>query len=218
MSDHAGTVDSPSLLLRLQALRQQLAASLRHHTAQRDALRRADRAAALRAAADAEQHVRALVVTTERLRARVVPVDGLGDGVASLSELVLRAVRLVVLAELCTVGRLVNESSVDAGLVASVQAELNEITEQWRRCRGAAVDRERYRSALRKARAAMRNLGATSAFARWLDDGLHRVARPVLRTACARALSALTISIDVEPDMPVLVVHWPRWGALERPS
>ena len=141
----AMTLDSSSLLLRLQALRQQLAASRGLRTAQREASDRADGSAALCAALDAERHAHTMAVTTERLRARVVPADGLGDALASTSELVLRAVRIVVLTELGALRAFVSDSPQEMDLVISAEAELNRITERWHSCRGtAAVDRDRY--------------------------------------------------------------------------
>jgi hypothetical protein len=205
------TFDSASLLVRLQALRQQIAASARHRDTRR-ARDGADRSAAICAAIAAEHHVRSIIVTVERIRARVVPADGLGIALGSLSELVLRAVRMVVRTELGTLFQLVGESDAEAALMLSAHGELNEITDEWlRRRRTAATDRGAYRSALREASAALRALGTTSEFGRFLDHGLDRVGQPLLQAATARTLAALTISINVEPDAPVLVVSWPHW-------
>jgi hypothetical protein len=206
------TFDSPSLLLRLHALRQQIAASAPHRTVL-CAREGADRSAAMCAAIAAEHHVRSIIVTAERISARVVPADGLGSALGSLSELVLRAVRMVVRAELGTLFQLVSESQAEAAaLMLSAHGELNEITDQWLRWRRtAATDRGAYRSALREASAALRALGTTSEFGRFLDHGLDRVDQPLLQAATARTLAALTISINVEPDAPVLIVSWPHW-------
>jgi hypothetical protein len=213
------TFDSASLLLRLLALQQQITASPRHRAALRETRRGADRFTAVCAAIDAEHYARSMVVTTERIRARVVPSDGLGDALESLSELVLRAVRMVVLAELCTLGELVGTSTAAAGLVLSVRAELNRVTEQWLRSREtASVDRAVYRSALREAHAAIQELGTTSDFAGFLDSGLNRSSSPSFQAACARTLVALTLSINVEPDVPVVVVSWPPRRVKDRAS
>jgi len=204
------TIDSASLLRRLQALRQQLTASPRHRIALRENNGSVDRSAPPYSAADAEHYARSMVVTAERIRARVVPSDGLGDALESLSELVLRAVRMVVLAELGALGELVSAHSAAADLVYSVHAELNRITDQWLRSRNtASIDREVYRSALREAHAATQALGTTSAFAGFLDSGLNRSTSPSFQTACARTLAALTISISIEPDVPMVIVSWP---------
>jgi hypothetical protein len=204
------TFDSASLLLRLQALRQQIAASPRHRTALREPRKGADRFSPVYAAIAAEHHARSMIVTTERIKARVVPSDGLGDALESLSELVLRAVRMVVLAELGTLGEFVSASPPAAGLVLSARAELNRITDKWLGSRDtASVDRAVYRSALREAHAAIQELGTTSDFASFLDSGLNRSNSPSFQAACARTLVALTVSINVEPDAPVVVVSWP---------
>jgi hypothetical protein len=203
------TFDSASLFLRLHTLQQQIDASAQHRTAL-CAREGADRSAAMCAAIVAEHHVRSIIVTAERIRARVVPADGLGSALGSLSELVLRAVRMVVRSELGTLFQLVGESHADAALMLLAHGELNEITDQWLRWRGTAVtDRGAYRSALREASAALRALGTASEFGDFLDHGLDRVGQPILQTATARILAALTLSINVEPDAPGLIVSWP---------
>jgi len=46
-----------------------------------------------------------------------------------------------------------------------------------------------------------------SPFADFLDSGMKRITSPSLQAACAR--TALTLSVNVEPDVPVIIVSWP---------
>ena len=105
------TVNSLIVIKQLQELEQQVAQATPHAESLRDAWRRQDRQAFLCATLDAERHVCAMAQTTGCLKAQVVPADGLGDGLESLSELVLRAVRMVLLAELNVLREVVNEPS-----------------------------------------------------------------------------------------------------------
>jgi hypothetical protein len=219
--------DTPSLLRRLHELEREVAESTRQWNSLQTARRDDDRATAMRAADDAERHVRAMAVTTQRIKAQVVPADGMGDTLQSLSELVLRAVRMVVLAELDTLHRIVADPPAEArsralcwgryqgveDMTVCVRAELEQITDQWRSYRGtAAIERDAYRCALRQAHAATRALATISDFARFLDRGLTRSDWPGLQATCARILVALNVSIDVDPNAPMLVVSWPIHG------
>jgi hypothetical protein len=89
------TFDSPIVVRQLQTLERQLAEVASHREALRAAWARADRQGARHACALAERHVRAMAITTGHLKARVVPADDLGAALESLSELALRASRLV---------------------------------------------------------------------------------------------------------------------------
>jgi hypothetical protein len=91
--------DSRSLLRRLQELQLQIAATPQHGESLRGALDGHDLGEAICATIDAERHVLAMAATIADIQAQVVPTDDLG-AVESLSELVFRAVRMVVLTEL----------------------------------------------------------------------------------------------------------------------
>jgi hypothetical protein len=228
------TFDSPTMVRQLQMLERQLAEVARHRDALRAAWAHADRQAARHATALAERHVRAMATTTAQLKARVVSADDLGVALESLSELALRAARLVVFAELGTLRALVHILPEVAparplswgrfwgidDLTVCVRAELDQITASWRALRGRAdFERPAYRAALHAAHASMRALGTASEFARFLWEGRSRTDWPPLEAACARISIALTLRIDVEPDRPLLVyMTQPEGRATERAS
>ncbi len=214
------TFNSSIVVRQLQALEHQLAEVPRHHEALRTAWARRDPQAARRATAEAEHHVRAMAITTEQLKAHVVPFDDLGDTLESLSELALRAARRVVLAELDALRALVRTLPEVAparppswgrfwgieDLAVCVRAELDQIVAPWLALRGLAhSERPAYRAALYRAHGAMRQLGTASEFARFLWEGRRRSDWPPLQEGCARMSIALTFRIDVEPDRPLVV-------------
>lgn len=202
------TIDSLSILRHLQALEHQLAEVPRHDQALRAANARGDRQTAQRVAVQAERHVRAMAVTIGHLKAQV-PADDLGSALESLSELALRAARLVVLTELDALHELVRahpSRSLSWGrfwgiedLMVCARAELDRITATWCAYRGRAqTDRPVYRAALHAAHAAMRKLGTASEFARFLWEGRHRTDWPALQALCTQVSAALTLRVDVE--------------------
>lgn len=213
------TLNSSSLIQRLQELQQQIADATRCGTSLKDAWNRQDRQAFLCASIDAERHVDTMAVTAGDIKAQVVPADALGNEPESLSELVLRAVRMVLLAELNALRDAVSEPSARGRsralfqgpfrsideLTASLRDELRRITDQWRAYRGMQrVDRASYRAALRAAHASMRELGIGSEIARFLRAGLTRTDWPAAQKVCARMVAALAIRIDVDPDLPLV--------------
>jgi hypothetical protein len=183
---------------------------------------------------DAERHVRAMAVTADHIKAQVVPADGLGLVLESLSELALRGVRMVVLAELDQLRDLAWTRSKRGrsrpmfwgrfwgveDLVVSVRTELDRVTNPWRACRDLpGSDRAAYRGALRAAHAAMRKLGDASELSGFLRDGQTRNNWPALQSLCGRMRIALTIRLDVDPDLPLLVMERPlSKRAVERAS
>lgn len=214
------TFESPTVVRQLQTLERQLAEVARHRDALCAALARADRQAVRHATALAERHVRTMATTTAQLKARVVSADDLGVALESLSELALRAARLVVFAELGTLRALVHTLPEVAlsrplswgrfwgidDLTVCVRAELDQIATSWRALRGKAhAERAAYRAALHAAHASMRALGTASEFAWFLSEGRSRTDWPCLEAACTRIAIALTLRIDVEPDRPLLV-------------
>jgi hypothetical protein len=228
------TFDSPTVVRQLQTLERQLAEVASHREALRAAWARGDRQGARHATALAERHVRAMAITTAQLKARVVSADDLGVALESLSELALRAARLVVLTELGTLRALVHTLPAVApvrplswgrfwgidDLTACVRAELDQITASWRALRGQAdSERPAYRAALHAAHGSMRALGTASEFARFLWEGRSRTDWPPMLAAAARMSIAMTLRIDVEPDRPLLVyVTLPEDRATEQAS
>jgi hypothetical protein len=211
------TFDSASLLQQLQELQQQIARAPLYGAAL-DAARNGDVHKARYATIDAQRHVRAMAITTSRIKAQVVPADGLGAALESLSELGLRAPRRVVLAELDMLRDEHGRSRAPSwepfagieDLTVYACGALDGITGQWLGYRGlAAVDRDAYRAALGESHAAMRHLGGASKFARFLRRGQIRTDRPALQAACARMHAAMTIRIDGDPDLPLLVFAQP---------
>lgn len=214
------TFDTPCLIQQLQELEQQISGVRPHAEALRAAFDRQDLGQTICAKLDAERHLRALALTTECLKARVLRADDLGVEFGSLSELVLRAIRIVVLTELDALRDVVSGpaargrsralfqgpfQSVD-DLTGCVRDELHRIVLRWLDFRGTeCVSRTAYRDALRCAHSATRALGTDSDLASFLRLGVTRNDWPALEAVCKRMLAALTIRIDVEPDLPLLV-------------
>ncbi|MEO7734515.1 MAG: hypothetical protein ABIY55_26400 [Kofleriaceae bacterium] len=225
------TFDTAFLIQLLQELDQQITDVRPHAEALRAAFDRQDLGQTICAKLDAERHLRALALTTECIKARVIRADDLGTEFGSLSELVLRAIRIVVLTELDALRDIVSGPaargrsralfqglfhSVD-DLTGCVRDELHRIVLRWLDLRGAeGVSRTAYRDALRCAHAATRALGIDSDLASFLRLGVTRNDWPALEAVCTRMLAALTIRIDVEPDLPLLVPlsrsHTPMGG------
>lgn len=214
------TLNCPFLIQRLQELQQNIADAPRCVESLSKALATQEIGAVLRARVDAERHLRDLETIAGHIKAQVVPADDLGEALESLSELALRAVRMVLLAELTTLRKVVSEPAARGRSRALFQGpfrsvddlarylcdELLRITDQWRVYRGVrGVDRATYRAALRAAHASMRELGTGSEVSRFLREGLTRTDWPELHGVCARMFAALMIRIDIDPDLPLLV-------------
>ena len=165
------------------------------------------------------RHITAIAMTTRRIRDGVIGVDDLGSSLESLSELALRAVRLVVLNELAILRELWGGLDALGGHHMSIEQEagsfaavdvwlreaLDDITRGWCRCRGTPNrDRAAYRSALRLGHRATRALAGDPEVARFLDAGITCVDWPALRESCTRLRDALLVRIDVEPDAALL--------------
>lgn len=209
--------DTSDMLRRLHELQRHTARVLRHGDMVEAASYGADQDQAVRAAVDANCHARAMLVATQHIKAQVVPFDGLGNTLESLSELVLRAVRMVMIAELVSLRAIVAEPPDEAhwhalywgrfwgvdDMTVSLHADLEQITAEWLSYRGMAeIDREAYRGAHRRAHAAIRELGTGSEFAQFVDRGLTRADWPQLQATCARIRVALAVAIDVESHDP----------------
>jgi hypothetical protein len=218
------TFDSASALRRLQALLQQIAEAPRLGESLRAAWDGHDLHEARCVTIDAKRHMNALAMTTALLKAQVLATDGLGAALESLSELALRAVRMVVLTELGTLCELVRAPSAHdrsralswgrlggiENLTVQVWTELDGITDLWRRYRGmAGVERAAYRAALHAAHSSWRQLGDSSELARFVRAGRTRSDWPELQSVCARMDAALMIRIDIDPELPLLTPAQP---------
>jgi len=84
--------------------------------------------------------------------------------------------------------------------------EVNGSAQGWIDYRGDASERAAYRAALRDAHAGMRRLANRSKATPFLLDAVVRTDWPALQVPCSRISVALTIPIDVDPDMPVMVI------------
>jgi hypothetical protein len=227
------TLSSTSLIRDLQQLAQQITAVPQHADAVHAAFQSQNVAHAFVTHLDADRHVCAVAATVGDIKAQVVPQDGLGAVVESISELALRAQRRIVLAELDVLRDIAGEPSTRSRLttlasspfkqledwISYVGHEVNGIAQWWMDYRGAPDTRAEYRAALRRAHAAMRHLGERSKATPFLLDAIVRTDWPALQAPCSRISVALTIAIDVDPDMPVVVIA-PRSSELvaARPS
>ena len=150
-----------------------------------------------------------------------------------MSELVLRAQRRIVLAELDTLRDIAAEPSTRSRWTALafspferledwigyVGHDVNGSAQGWIDYRGYASERAAYRAALREAHARMRRLAERSKATPFLLDAVVRTDWPALQVPCSRISVALTIPLDVDPDMAVVVIT-PRSSELVagRPS
>jgi hypothetical protein len=212
------TFDSISVIERLQDLERQIAGTPRYVDSLQRAFAQGDRADILYNLVHSERHLRAMATTTACIRDQVIEMDGLGGMVGSLAELVLRAVRMVLLSELEALSDLMRGAvrrgrstrlfggrfpTVD-DLASFVRAELDRITRMWNRDR-PWIDRGAFRAALRDAAQAIRHLGEVPELSCFLRDGAVRGDCPALLRACRRLRAALDIRIAAEPDQPLLI-------------
>lgn len=214
------TFDSFYALEQLRALERYVAETPARVESLRLAYAREDRAEILCSLMDGERLLSAMAITAARLKELIVTTDGLGNSLESLSELVLRTVRMVVLTELAALRDVISDvaacgrghalfrgrfRSVD-DLLAYVHEELDQITQIWssyrdRRC----TDRTAFRDALYAAARAMQNLGRAPELARFLREGSLRDDWPPLASTCWRIRAALDIQLAVQPDRPLLL-------------
>lgn len=214
------TFSSPSLIQHLQELAQQITAAPQHVEALCAAFRGQNVAHAFATHVEADRHVYAMATTIDHIKAQVVPDDGLGAVVESISELVLRAQRRIVLAELDTLRDIAIEPSTCnrwtalafspfeqlEDWIGYVGHAVNGSAQGWIDYRGHASERASYRAALREAHAGMRRLAERSKATPFLLDAVVRTDWPALQMPCSRISVALTIPIDVDPDMAVVVI------------
>lgn len=220
------TFDSIAVIEQLQELEQQIAATPQYVDSLQRAFACGDRADILCNLVHSERHLRTMATTTTRIRDQVVTVDGLDGTLESLGELILRAVRMVLLTELDVLQGLVCGAAARGlstrlfdgrfqsfdELALFVRAELDRVTRMWRRNHDRPwVDLPAFRAALRAAAQAMRQLGEVPELSRFLRDGATRSDWPALRGICRRTRAALCIRVVVEPDQPLLIhTHRPH--------
>lgn len=171
--------------------------------------------AAVREATDALRGVLDVILDmTSTLQACIIPLDGLGDTVESLAELAIRARRMVVVAQTDMLrdvlrgpvaaertrgwflGRFRHVDHV-ADFFASEFYQINNIWLQYRRDdrRAARMESEDriilYKTALRVADQAVRNLGNDPALAQFLKKGAAAENWPEVKSACMEIAVAL---------------------------
>lgn len=217
------TFDSPSVLRDLQDLQRQLAAPSTGRSPATTWGHR-DRQVPIWAKTDRPGDAIAMAAITARIKAQVAPADGLGDAFESLSELGLRAMRWIVLAELDALRKHAEWRRYSKGgfpppcwdpffgiedLTIYVRYEVGQVTNKWTAYRDPGGDRAAYRAALREAHASMRALGLVSDLAGFLRTAQTFSRRPVLQAKCARMSAALMVRIDVDPDTPLVVAARP---------
>lgn len=215
----AMTLHSPTLMRYLKALEQQVADAPRQAALLQAAFEEHGAVQALCTQLQAGPHLRTMALTALKIKAQVVPCDGLSTTLGSLSELVLRAARRVVLADLGSLCAVIDDAPAESpALVVSpfehlddwvsyVGHAVNGITQGWICSRELAVTEPgTYRAALSDAHRAMRHLGDSSRAAPFLHDAVNRSSWPALQDVCSRIWLALTIQFDVDPEMSGVVV------------
>jgi hypothetical protein len=179
-----------------------------------------------------------LAATTQELRGRVVPADGLGDTLESLGELVIRAERMVMAEQvrqlhlavlaihsLTAWGQacapLVLRSYEVSAAASLILDRLQRIDDLWMPYRStgpaAAVSGNRvlYRTAICAAQIAVREMGTDPELGHVLREGALRMEWPAVRRAFASILAVVTLNICIEPDRQLFVhpvpLHSLRW-------
>ena len=218
------TFDSPSVLRHLQELQRHIAAAPWVNNWPAMVGDRRGRLDPISVRKDRPGGALAMAATAECIKAQVVPSDGLGAGFESLSELGLRAMRWIVLAELDALRKHAEWRRYSKGrfrppcwdpffgiedLTIYVRHEVGQITNKWTVHRDLDGERASYRAALREAHASMRALGRVSELAVFLRTAQTFARRPVLQATCARMSAALMVRIDVDPDTPLVIVARP---------
>lgn len=212
------TFDSVSVLGQLQDLERQIADATKYLGALQGTHAGKDPAEIRRTVVGSERLITAMALTTSRIKTQVVDTDGLGPKVDSLAELALRAVRMVLLADLVKLqnlgGRPVRGYALSSArgrlrrvddLAAFVREKLDRITLMWLDYRDPpSEDRVAFRFALCAAAQAMQRLRKVPALERFLREGSGRNDWPELAEIANRMRAAFEIRIEVQPDQPLL--------------
>lgn len=172
--------------------------------------------------------VRALAAAVDHIKA-LVAGDGLGHRIDSVPELVLRAQGRLVLTALTALGELAADPAARHRLdtlvltpfhqledwIAYVAHELNGSAQGWISYReDVASDPAPYRAALREARATLCRLAEQSKAAPFLRAAIRRTDWPALQEPCFQIMEALTIPIDVQFRVPLVMVSVPTRNPL----
>jgi hypothetical protein len=206
----------------LQTLEQQLNYLRRVGAVLRNASVIGDELAALRATEQAQDALATLAITATTVRHQVVPADGLGRTVGSLSELALRAIRTVVLASVCDLNELLYGSRTFSPsnrllvgryqkMAPPLQHELERIPAIWMPYREGAPTGNRvlYRTAIRAAQHAMSELSAKPELARFRQLAASRTDWREVQLVSMRLVAALAVRVDSEPDSAVFTSSRP---------
>jgi hypothetical protein len=221
---------SPEGIRHLQELARQLRA-MPHHVDVLDAVLQGEAVADPAAVPEAVNHVRALAATVSRLKA-LVSGDGLGRRIDSLPELILRAQGQIVRTALAELRELAVDPAVRCRLdtlaitpfeaiedwIGYVAHKMAGTAQVWLCYReDVASDPTPYRAALREAHAELRRLAEQSKATPFLSDAINRADWPALQESCSQIVVALTIPIDIEFRVPLVMVST-RNSRVERSS
>jgi hypothetical protein len=203
-----------AVLCDLQKLERQIGALEQARTALTNATAIGDVVTAMRATRAAEDGLATIAAITTRTFLQVVPADGHDDTVGSLSELALRAARMVVLAAASDLRAMLRGPAGPCGrfqhvdaVILHLVAEIDQLPAMWKPYRddGRGASRAMYRSALRGAREAMNKLTADPDLTCFLHEVTSRTDRLDVRLAGQRLSAALSVHIDAEPDSPLFL-------------
>jgi hypothetical protein len=185
-------------------------------------------APALQATEELRDVLAIIVSLYQRLYANVVPLDEMGGPVESLGELALRARRMVIMAQLEHLRDLLREPKASerarswfVGDFASIDdvtafftgrfAQINQIWTPYRQAHASAagmssIDRiTLYRTSVRVAQGALRELRNHPDLAYLLRAGQGAVDWPEVRTACSEIAVAVAVQVDVTSGRVPLV-------------
>jgi hypothetical protein len=205
----------------LQHLEQQGAALVPRFDEIAEAIDRGECATALAASAALHRALDALVATTATLQVHVVANDGLGELGESLGELAVRASGLVLVSQLGRLREALRDAAAQARarrwlaggyqdieqIIASVREKVMGVHALWlphrpSRAQSAGIaDPDRvsmYRTAVRMAQRALRELRRDPDLARLVDGGLSARDLSEIHMSCIQIDTALRVQIDVE--------------------
>jgi hypothetical protein len=228
-------VDVRSTILELQSLAGFMSRFFRFNTS---AGRAPGHSCVARASHDLAMAQQVLVDTSEqvaRLKERVVRHDEIGDRFDSIGELIVRAMRLGMDAE---VGRLMSSAQTRGRIARSDAENARWVPLAWdaseymlgqlihadytwlphrnphHRTPGSVGNRPFYRQGILSAYKAMRDVGYHPECGEFLRDGAGRQQWSDVKRACSRLLALTDIDIWPDPDLPVEVASPPWRGRM----
>ena len=167
---------------------------------------------------------------TMSLKREVIPVDGLGNTMDSLAELVIRATRMAIAVQVSDLNTEIRAAAARdraramfAGrfrnideVAAFIDDEFFRINGIWMRYRSggersaaASENRLLYRSAMRAAQRAVREIGGDRDLAHFLREGVAHIEWPGVHHACAQIVAAISVNIDADADRQLLAHSQP---------